>query len=263
VSVVISTYQRPDACERALRSVLEQTEPPLEVLVCDDGSSDDTGARMRVWESRDPRVSYLCSSLNTGTPATTRNIGIEHASGDMIAFLDDDDEWLANKLATQLDAAAAHSVDAVATNALRSDGGLYFPNAVPAWNPTRLDILRTNPVITSSVMVARERLMATGGFPTDLRAKGLEDYVAWLDLASRGARFEILGEPLIRYNDASDDRLSHERIRIQRAVARLAWWHALHPIQPAGIAAALRHSAGLLHVLLDQGLSRFRARPGA
>lgn len=260
VSVVISTFQRPDACERALRSALAQSEPPLEVLVCDDGSSDDTEARMRAWEQRDPRVRYLRAPHNTGTPATTRNLGIEHAGGELIAFLDDDDEWLPGKLAAQL-VAAEEGATAVASNALRSDGTLYFPHAPGTWSPTRLEMLRANPVITSSALVAREPLMAVGGFPTDLRAKGLEDYVTWLDLAARGVRFTILGEPLIRYDDTSGDRLSHESIRIQRAVARLTWWHALRrPIGLREVVAAARHSAGVLHLLLARGSSALRAR---
>jgi|CZKG01.1.fsa_nt_gi glycosyltransferase involved in cell wall biosynthesis len=260
VSVVISTYQRPEACERALLSALEQSEPPLEVLVCDDGSADDTEARMRAWEARDPRVRYLRAPRNTGTPATTRNLGIQHARGDLIAFLDDDDEWLPGKLAAQL-AAAAGGADAIAANALRSDGSLYFAGAPPTWRPTRLDLMRANPIITSTAVVAREPLLSVGGFPTDLRTRGLEDYVTWLALATRGLTFVILGEPLARYNDALGDRLSLERARIQVAVARLLWRHALRrPVALAGVNAALRHSLGVLHVLGDEALIGLRAK---
>jgi glycosyltransferase involved in cell wall biosynthesis len=261
ISVVISTYQRPDACERALRSALNQTEPPLEVLVCDNGSTDDTEARMREWERRDERVRYLHVSRNSGTPATTRNLGIEHARGDLIAFLDDDDEWLPGKLAAQRAAFARESADVIATNALRLDGSIYFPGAPPAWRPTRLDLLRANPIITSSALVRRDHLLSAGGFPTDIRSKGLEDYVTWLDLAGRGGRFLILGEALVRYDDASGDRLSLDRLRIQLAVTRLAWWHALRrPIRLAGVKAALRHSAGVVYVFGAEALKTLRAR---
>jgi glycosyltransferase involved in cell wall biosynthesis len=262
ISVVISTYQRPDACERALRSVLSQTEQPLEVLVCDDGSSDDTEARMRDWERREERVRYLRAPVNSGTPATTRNLGIEHARGDLIAFLDDDDEWLPGKLAAQK--AAVGDADVVATNALRSDSSLYFPDAPRAWCPTRLDLLRANPIITSSALVRRDQLLSAGRFPTAPRARGLEDYVTWLDLSRRGLRFLVMGEPLVRYDDSSSDRLSLERARIQLAVARLAWWHAVR--RPTGlpeVKAALRHSAGVVHMLGAEGASRLRTRTRA
>jgi hypothetical protein len=223
-----------------LRSALDQTRLPLEVLVCDNGSSDDTEARMRAWERRDARVRYLRAARNSGTPATTRNLGTEHARGELIAFLDDDDEWLADKLATQM---AAGPADVVSSNALRHDNRLYFPDAPPTWRPSRTDILRLNPVIASSALVRRERLLAAGGFPTATRMRGIEDYGAWLALAQRGASFLVLGEPLVRYDDSGSDRLSNEGPRIQLAIARLTWSHALRgPITSTAVGAALGHS---------------------
>jgi teichuronic acid biosynthesis glycosyltransferase TuaG len=260
ISVVISTHQRADACERALRSALNQTEPPLEVLVCDNGSLDDTKVRLREWERREPLVRYLRTERNSGTPATTRNLGIEHARGDFIAFLDDDDEWLLGKLATQT--ASAADADVIATNAVRSGGGLYFQSAATAWRPTRLDLLRANPIITSSALVRRECLVAAGGFPTDRSMRGLEDYATWLKLADSGARFLIMDEPTLRYNDAPDNRLSVDRTRIQLAVARLAWSHALRrPILRPGLRAAARHSAGVFYVVGEEASARLRAGP--
>ena len=257
--MVISTYNRADACERALRSALAQTEPPLEVLVCDDGSTDDTETRMRAWEVRDQRVRYLRLPVNSGTPATTRNVGIKHARGDLVAFLDDDDEWLPGKLAAQKKATA--DADVIATNALRRDGSLYFQDAPDAWRPTRLEMLRANPIIASSALIRREPLLSAGGFPTDLRSRGLEDYVTWLDLSLRGLRILVIGEALVRYDDSSRDRLSLDRARIQLEVARLAWWHALRrPVRLAGVRTALRHSAGVVHVLGGEAAARLRAR---
>jgi glycosyltransferase involved in cell wall biosynthesis len=259
VSVVISTYERPDACERALRSVLTQSVSPLEVLVCDNGSTDETETRMREWEGRDERVRYMRVATNSGTPATTRNMGIEHARGNLVAFLDDDDEWLPGKMVAQCAALATGGADLVAANALRGDESLYFPAAPPTWRPTDLDLLSANPIITSTAVVRRKLLLSAGGFPTDLRLKGLEDYAAWLELARRDARFLVLGEALARYDDASSDRLSVDRARIEVAVARLAWRHALHsPVRLASLKVALRRSAGSLLVVGDEALKALR-----
>ncbi len=259
ISVVISTFQRPEACERALRSVLNQTEPPLEVLVCDNGSTDETEARMRDWARRDERIRYLRTRHNSGVPATTRNLGIEHARGQLIAFLDDDDEWLPGKLAAQRAALATEAADVIATNALRSDGSVYFPDAPPALLPTRADLLSANPIIVSSAMVPRDRLLSAGGFRTNRRLKGIEDYAMWLELADRKAQVFILGEPLVRYEDASSERMSTARIRTQLAVTRLIWTHALHrPNTSAGLRTALRHSAGVGYVAGEEALARLR-----
>jgi GT2 family glycosyltransferase len=264
ISVVISTYQRPDACERALRSVLRQTELPREVLVCDNGSTDDTEARMRAWERRDQRIRYVRTSQNSGTPSTTRNLGVEQARGEFVAFLDDDDEWLPDKLAAQRVALATESADAVATNALRSDGSIYFPDARASWRPTPTDLLWANPIIASSALVRRDLLLSAGGFPTELRLKGLEDYATWLELASRGARFLVLGDALVRYDDSSGDRLSRDRARIEMAVARLAWGHAFRaPVRRAEMKAALRRSVGAVHVSCAEAWTAVRAGAGA
>jgi glycosyltransferase involved in cell wall biosynthesis len=256
ISVVIATFQRPEPCERALRSVLAQTEPPLEVLVCDNGSRDETADRMRAWEQRDARVRFLATAENTGTPGTTRNLGIENARGSLVAFLDDDDEWLPGKLAAQLPPLLAGEADLVSTGAFRSDGSVYFPDA-PASRPiTRAELLRTNPVIVSSALVRRERLLAAGGFRTDPRVRGIEDYAMWLTLAGGGARLLVLGEPLVRYEDASADRMSTARIATQVAVARLVARHALRRPDGAALSAAARQVAGVGVVLAEAALAR-------
>jgi glycosyltransferase involved in cell wall biosynthesis len=261
ISVVISTFQRPDACERAIRSALAQTEPPLEVLVCDNGSSDDTEPRMRAWEARDPRVRYLRAPVNSGTPGSTRNLGIAAARGELIAFLDDDDEWLERKLAAQLAACVSRNADVVGTNAFRSNGNLYFPGAPAQWEPVRGDILRANPLIVSSVLVRRKHLISAGGFRTDLPVRGIEDYAMWLELSSRECRFVALGEPLLRYEDAASDRMSVARARTQISVARLIWHYALRPpVRRPAVAAALRHSAVALRVLGGAAAASLRQR---
>ncbi len=256
ISVVISTYERPDACERALRSALEQSEPPSEVLVCDDGSADDTQERISAWERRDERVRYLRTERNSGTPAVTRNLGIEHARGELVAFLDDDDEWLAGKLEAQLAVFASERVDVVASNAFCSDGSTYLRDAPARQRPTRSDLQRVNPLITSSTVVRRSIV----GFPTARWMRGIEDYAAWLAMADRGARFLVLGEPLVRYQSESADRLSRARTRRQFSIARLAWQRTIEkPGELARTMAALRWTAGALYVAAQDGLAEIRS----
>ncbi|MEA2124021.1 MAG: hypothetical protein QOI80_803 [Solirubrobacteraceae bacterium] len=254
VSVVIPTYQRPDACERALRSVLSQEPAPLEVLVCDNGSGDDTESRFRAWAEREPLVEYARIPVNSGTPAPARNEGVRRARGEWVAFLDDDDEWLPGKLAAQLEHTA--EADVIGTNAVTTDGDLYFPDAPKLRHPDRAEILAVNPMINSSAMVRRELLLAAGGVPL---VRGLEDYAGWLELADRGARFTILGEPLVRYTTHGDDRVSSAPLRGEVAAARLAWRRALkHPGDGAARRAALNKTAAAVSAVrrrLAQGAS--------
>jgi glycosyltransferase involved in cell wall biosynthesis len=243
VSAVISTFERPDACERALRSALAQEPAPDEVLVCDDGSRDSTSERLGAWERRDGRVRYIRVEPNRGTPAPARNAGVAAARGEWVAFLDDDDEWLPGKLAAQL--AHVDDADVIATNATTTTGAPYFPQATVAARPGRREMLADNPVINSSAVVRRSLLQAAGGFPVEPWLRGLEDYAAWLALADAGARFLVLGEPLVRYETHGDGRMSGGApARVELAAARLAWRRLLRrPRDPALLRAALNKTA--------------------
>lgn len=99
VSAVIPTFGRPDQCVAAVRSALNQTVPPSEVLVVIDGAEPQTRVLVE-------RESPIVRVIELGAPggqggATARNAGVEAATGDFVAFLDDDDEWMPDKLQKQ------------------------------------------------------------------------------------------------------------------------------------------------------------------
>ncbi|QLG29725.1 glycosyltransferase family 2 protein (plasmid) [Halorarum halophilum] len=100
VSVIIPTYNRAKPLQRTLDSVLAQTHEDLEAIVVDDASSDETASVMESYD--DPRVTFIEHETNKGGSAA-RNTGIEHATGEYMAFLDSDDEWLPRKLERQVD----------------------------------------------------------------------------------------------------------------------------------------------------------------
>ncbi len=101
VSVIIPTYNRQRCIERALKSVQNQTLEDIEIIVCDDASTDSTQDIIRACQKTDSRVQLLCLSENQGAGAA-RNLGMRAAKGEYIAFLDSDDEWLPEKLARQV-----------------------------------------------------------------------------------------------------------------------------------------------------------------
>ncbi len=106
VSVVIPTYNRARLVARAIRSALAQTFDDFEVIVVDDGSTDDTERVVAGFD--DPRVRYVPHSANGGE-AAARNTGVAAARGIYIAFLDSDDEWFPDKLHEQMRAFPAGS----------------------------------------------------------------------------------------------------------------------------------------------------------
>ena len=96
ISVVIPAYNAAAWIRRAVNSVLSQTRPADEIIVVDDGSTDGTGDIVRMYDGR----VRLLQQANAGA-AAARNTGILAATGDWIAFLDADDEWLPQKLQRQ------------------------------------------------------------------------------------------------------------------------------------------------------------------
>lgn len=115
VSVIIVTYKRPDVLKRAILSVINQTYKNIEILVVDDASRDDTEKAVK--SIIDSRLKYICHEKNRGL-ATTRNTGIKNSTGEYITFIDDDDEWLPEKISRQIEIFenAASTIGLVFTN---------------------------------------------------------------------------------------------------------------------------------------------------
>ena len=113
VSVIIPTFNRCATLPRSINSVLRQTMSDLEIIVVDDGSRDNT--ETWIHSIKDPRVRYYKLSENRG-PARARNVGISCSRGELLAFLDSDDEWMEDKLAKQVRALKVQKTDACAAS---------------------------------------------------------------------------------------------------------------------------------------------------
>ena len=99
VSVILCTYNRAQLLARAIRSVLAQTYLSFELIVVDDGSTDNI--QELVGQFNDQRIRYLAHQRNKGLSAA-RNTGLHQAIGKYVAFIDSDDEWEENKLEKQM-----------------------------------------------------------------------------------------------------------------------------------------------------------------
>jgi glycosyltransferase involved in cell wall biosynthesis len=96
VSVILPTYNRASTLGRAVDSVLKQTFDDFELIIIDDGSTDESDAVLRAY-TNDGRVRVIRQARNTGC-AEARNVGVTASSGLYLAFQDSDDEWLPDKL---------------------------------------------------------------------------------------------------------------------------------------------------------------------
>jgi len=181
VSVVIPTHDRGRVVVEAIESALAQTHPPLEVIVVDDGSTDDTAER--VGRLRDARVKYLRRS-HAGVSAA-RNAGIAAATGDLVAFLDSDDLWKPDKVEAEIAALARYpSAGGVFSDLEKVDGATFVPSfmrrtrvfsrllAERAYRDglllsaraLSLCLLQEVPIKTPALTVRRSALERAGGF---------------------------------------------------------------------------------------------------
>lgn len=196
VSVVIPARDAAATLPRAVRSVLDQDYAPVEVIVVDDGSRDDTAATAAALGARLVR---LMPSQGVGA---ARNAGIAAARGAVVAFQDADDEWLPGKLRRQMALLLADPrTDFVACGARLIDAGghdrgpLYDGRIPQAGGQAWRGLLARNTIATPCVVAWRRALLAAGGFDPGLAVA--EDQDMWLRLAMRG-RLGYLDELLVR-----------------------------------------------------------------
>ncbi len=186
VSVVVPAFNASATIERCLSSIVAQTVLPHEILVVDDGSRDDTLTRAQDFASRHPTLNWIIKSQPNGGAGAARNAGIAAASGQALAFLDADDHWLPEKLATSI-AAFSDDVSMVSHDMLAVDEAgrqtmLVSSRHMPTpGNPFERLFIRGF-VATSTVLVRRDLVAREGGFDENLPAA--QDYDLWLRLAA-------------------------------------------------------------------------------
>ncbi|HEX8844379.1 MAG TPA: glycosyltransferase [Pyrinomonadaceae bacterium] len=181
ISVVIPTYNYGHYLPAAVESVRAQGWPDLEIIVVDDGSTDDTPRVMKELAGDDLR--YIRQE-NAG-PAAARNRGIRESSGEWIAFLDADDLWMPEKLAVQMDELQKHpdaSFSYTDTRVRFPDGTERDVKCEPAGNNLLLKLLTGNQFSTPTVVVRRQCFLKVGQFEAELRTG--EDWDMWLRLAA-------------------------------------------------------------------------------
>jgi glycosyltransferase involved in cell wall biosynthesis len=200
VSVIIPTHNRAHFLPGAILSVLNQTFQDFEIIVVDDASSDNTSEIVAAFN--DERIRFFRHDTNKGGSAA-RNTGILNSKCDYIAFLDDDDEWLPEKLAKQMDIllASPPEVGCVYTGYVMVDrtSGRVIDQRLPTKRGNLYkDLLMTNCVAggTSSALLRKNCLQKVGLFDENLPRS--QDFDLWLRMA-KVFLFEYVPEPLFKY----------------------------------------------------------------
>ncbi|MBI5471068.1 MAG: glycosyltransferase family 2 protein [Ignavibacteriae bacterium] len=206
ISVIIPTYNRKDLVVRCVESVLAQTLQPFEVIVVDDGSSDDTPPMLAARFGEKAKCIRL---EHRGLPSIARNAGIDAAQGTHLAFCDSDDVWLPRKLEVQMSRLREHNCNCSCSDAFidREGGDRYLSHFKFVGRTLLHDLFRENFIITSSILLERA-VVGSARFNTSAKLRGYEDYDFWLRLA-RDLQIDYVPEPLLIYKRHGGG-LSHE-----------------------------------------------------
>lgn len=210
VSCIITTCNRAGLLPRAIDSALAQTYHPVEIIVVDDASTDDTPEVMRGYLDRHANIRYLRQERRSGACAA-RNAGIQAAQGEFVAGLDDDDEWLPERVEKML-ASWSDDLAFVHSDYYRRKGDRLRLHRTPP-KLTHAELVRGVNLAGTQVLTRRERILEAGGFDEGLRAS--QDYDMWLRLLERRPLARGVGEPLVIV-DASDrtGRISVDRRKV-------------------------------------------------
>ena len=219
ISVVIPTHNRRDRLVGAIASAKAQTWPSLEIVVVDDASSDGTAEYLQRLAVEDSAIRFVRNKAPLGGGGA-RNAGLAAASGELIAFLDDDDEWLPDKLACQHALLVADPAAAAVSCSflIAASGGR---DVVTTLHPPadEQSLLWSNHLGGASMcLAARSTLISFGGFDPKLRSG--QDWDLWLKLAERG-RILVCSEPLVRYMPHEGSRITGNRVGEYRGRRRI------------------------------------------
>ncbi len=196
-SVIIAAYQAADLVGEAVASALCQTLPPVEVIVCDDGSTDNVEDALEPFGDE-----VVLIRKEHGGEGSAKNAAAAAASGEFVAILDADDVYFPTRLQALADLASARpDLDILTTDAyLEVDGRIVRRCYDRRWRfevaDQRREILRRN-FIFGLAAVRRRRLLEAGGF--DESILWTTDWDCWLRLILAGARAGCVDEPLARY----------------------------------------------------------------
>jgi glycosyltransferase involved in cell wall biosynthesis len=205
VSVVIPSYNHAQYLRECIDSVLNQSYTRIEVIVVDDGSTDESLDLLRSYGDR-IRLLQQCG----GRQARARNMALAAATGELVAFLDSDDRYIPERIDAAVAAFLQHPETDVVWGDFRLIDGRGKALRDVRWKPRltdfRLELISGNPICNAVATVRRSAIEAIGGF--DERTPRACDGAAWYQIAALGGKFLHLDQVLLEYriHGANDSR---------------------------------------------------------
>ncbi len=206
ISIVIPVFNGEKFIEETIDSVLKQSFSNWELIIVDDGSTDNTTSLIKGVQEKDSRVTYLCKE--NGGQASARNLGISKAKGDWIAFLDADDLWTEEKLDIQIKLAQSNPrIDLIFSQGCEFHEVKESNKEIPIWKTGELngdafvkDLFVRSGIINSSVLLKTE-VAKSHPLNEEKQQIGTEDWDLWLRLAIDNKTFFGQNERLVYYRE--------------------------------------------------------------
>lgn len=206
ISVVIPTHNRADLLPRAIKSVQAQTWTDLEIVVVSDGSEDDTKAVVEALAKDDDRIKFIEYFPARGGNIA-RNTGIENASGEYVAFLDDDDEFMPEKLEKQMAVMQSDpQIGLVYTGVhiIYVNEDIAYSSIPKASGDLSKEILLDNIIGTTSTVMARKDVLLKAGM-FDVKLRALQDFDLWIRVCQL-RKIGHVPEEMINYYNYTDTK---------------------------------------------------------
>lgn len=221
VTAIVPTHRRPVLLERALRSIAEQKVVPAEVIVVDDAGRGYVNATRQVAENCGLNSVLVVTNSHAKGVSGARNTGADFSTGDLLAFLDDDDEWLPCYLSAALASFDSRGLDMVCTDLVyQFDDGSERPgkNAPDCLVP-ELFLTRNPGLIGSNFIIRRSLYRQVGGFDESLLTLEDMDFGFRLSLCGE-VRYERSQRRLVRHYQHTGLRLCTPQAKAMRAGVR-------------------------------------------
>jgi|TARA_B100001989_G_C24523155_1_gene457062 glycosyltransferase involved in cell wall biosynthesis len=213
VSVLLSTYNSEATIEKSLISLLNQTYKNLEILIADDGSTDNTKEICKKFQLNDERILLFSNKKNIGLTKSLNSLA-QKASGSLIARQDADDVSLPERIEKQIQFMNKKKLDAVTTRSLVKQNNKKRPG-ISFYIPNKLLINRKNPFIHGTLII-KENIFKDIGY-YDERFYFAQDYKLFYDLLSKGYKVKTLNEALYILN--TENNISSENLDRQNYYA--------------------------------------------
>lgn len=227
VTVIVPAYNAGLYLQATLESIQSQTQRPEQIIVIDDGSTDDTAAIAE-------NMGAMLVQQDRKGPGAARNRGINLADTELIAFCDADDYYHPDKLKHAIEELASNGSDCITTDAwvVRGDqvGGRKNEHRDVPSKLTLKNLLTSNPIVCSTVVARRQALLQAGCFDDSKDLVATEDYDLWLRMASKQP-IQYVSEPLTFYRVHPASLSSNTRFLrgIEKILERIAEQHADDP----------------------------------